>query len=97
MTEHLRWGILATGGIAQSFVKDLQLIGAPVVAVGSRTPRTNVDSPVAVDVITSEDIGRSGRTETGRVLGQLEPSYLSVPQTIADGSDHHLVWVDLLD
>ncbi|GMA94358.1 hypothetical protein GCM10025881_11820 [Pseudolysinimonas kribbensis] len=36
MTEHLRWGILATGGIAQSFVKDLQLIGAPVAAVGSR-------------------------------------------------------------
>lgn len=36
MTEHLRWGILATGGIAQSFVQDLQLIGAPVTAVGSR-------------------------------------------------------------
>ena len=72
---------------------DFALATAPVltqtvVAVGSRTPRTNVDSPVAVDVITSEDIGRSGRTETGRVLGQLEPSYLSVPQTIADGSDH---------
>jgi predicted dehydrogenase len=40
MTEHLRWGILATGGIAQSFVKDLQLIGAPVVAVGSRNLET---------------------------------------------------------
>ncbi len=64
------------------------LITQTVVAVGSRTPRTNVDSPVAVDVITSEDISRSGRTETGRVLSQLEPSYLSVPQTIADGTDH---------
>jgi iron complex outermembrane receptor protein len=72
---------------------DFALATAPVltqtvVAVGSRTPRTNVESPVAVDVITSEDIARSGRTETGRVLSQLEPSYLSVPQTIADGSDH---------
>ena len=72
---------------------DFALITAPVitqtiVAVGSRTPRTNVDSPVAVDVITSEDLSRSGRTETGRVLSQLEPSYLSVPQTIADGTDH---------
>ena len=72
---------------------DFALITAPVitqtvVAVGSRTPRTNVDSPVAVDVITSEDLSRSGRTESGRVLSQLEPSYLSVPQTIADGSDH---------
>ncbi|HSN26631.1 MAG TPA: TonB-dependent receptor [Kofleriaceae bacterium] len=64
------------------------LITQTVVAVGSRTPRTNVDSPVAVDVITAEDISRSGRTETGRVLSQLEPSYLSVPQTIADGTDH---------
>lgn len=72
---------------------DFALATAPVitqtiVAVGSRTPRTNVDSPVAVDVITSEDMARSGRTETGRVLSQLEPSYLSVPQTIADGTDH---------
>jgi iron complex outermembrane receptor protein len=72
---------------------DFALVTAPVitqtvVAVGSRTPRTNVDSPVAVDVITAEDMGRSGRTETGRVLSQLEPSFLSVPQTIADGTDH---------
>jgi len=37
MTEHLRWGILATGGIAATFTKDLQLIGVPVTAVGSRT------------------------------------------------------------
>ena len=37
MTEHLRWGILATGGIAAAFTKDLQVIGAPVTAVGSRT------------------------------------------------------------
>jgi len=36
MTEHLRWGILATGGIAATFVRDLQVIGAPVTAVGSR-------------------------------------------------------------
>lgn len=36
MTEHLRWGILATGRIAEAFVRDLQLIGAPVTAVGSR-------------------------------------------------------------
>jgi predicted dehydrogenase len=33
----LGWGILATGGIAQSFTKDLQLAGLQVVGVGSRT------------------------------------------------------------
>ena len=32
----LRWGILGTGWIADLFVKDLQLIGRPVVACGSR-------------------------------------------------------------
>jgi predicted dehydrogenase len=37
MTKTLRWGILATGWIADLFVKDLQLTGHPVAAVGSRT------------------------------------------------------------
>lgn len=37
MTEHLRWGILGTGGIADSMTKDLQVLGSPVTAVGSRT------------------------------------------------------------
>jgi iron complex outermembrane receptor protein len=59
-----------------------------IVVVGSRTPRTNVDSPVPVDVVTAEEIARSGRTETGRVLHALAASYISAPQTIADGSDH---------
>jgi predicted dehydrogenase len=35
----VRWGILSTGGIAASFVKDLRLLpDAEVLAVGSRTP-----------------------------------------------------------
>ncbi|MBN9305531.1 MAG: oxidoreductase [Devosia sp. 67-54] len=34
----LRWGILATGNIAEKFVTDLQLTGHAVVAVGSRSP-----------------------------------------------------------
>ncbi|MGE0404365.1 MAG: TonB-dependent receptor, partial [Kofleriaceae bacterium] len=59
-----------------------------IVVVGSRTPRTNVDSPVPVDVVTAEEIARSGRTETGRILHALAASYISAPQTIADGSDH---------
>ena len=37
MTKKLRWGILATGGIARSFTKDLQLTGRVVTAVGSRS------------------------------------------------------------
>ena len=37
MADKLRWGILATGGIADKFAKDLQLTGRPLVAVGSRS------------------------------------------------------------
>ncbi|MFT3697330.1 MAG: TonB-dependent receptor [Kofleriaceae bacterium] len=72
---------------------DFKLVTAPllnetIVVVGSRTPRTNVETTVPVDVITADDIARSGRTETGRILNNLEASFLSVPQTIADGTDH---------
>jgi len=37
MTNGIRWGILATGGIAHSFTEDLVLTGHTVQAVGSRT------------------------------------------------------------
>jgi iron complex outermembrane receptor protein len=66
----------------------IPLLNETIVVVGSRTPRTNVDSPVPVDVVTSEEIARSGRTETGRILHTLAPSFISTPQTVADGSDH---------
>ena len=37
MSESLRWGILATGGIAHLFTGDLKLNGFDVQAVGSRS------------------------------------------------------------
>lgn len=37
MADQLRWGILATGWIADLFVRDLKLAGHAVAAVGSRT------------------------------------------------------------
>ncbi|MET0289892.1 MAG: Gfo/Idh/MocA family oxidoreductase [Pseudoxanthomonas sp.] len=37
MDAPLRWGILATGGIAEQFTRDLQLAGLQVQAVGSRS------------------------------------------------------------
>ncbi len=40
VTNHLRWGILGTGLIADRFVKDLQLTGHQVCSVGSRTPES---------------------------------------------------------
>jgi predicted dehydrogenase len=37
VTEHLRWGILGTGWIADLQTTDLKVLGSPVTAVGSRT------------------------------------------------------------
>ncbi|MDH6235856.1 Gfo/Idh/MocA family oxidoreductase [Cryobacterium sp. CG_9.6] len=40
MTDGIRWGILATGGIAHSFTEDLVLTGHTVQAVGSRSQQS---------------------------------------------------------
>jgi len=65
-----------------------QLLTEVVVVVGSRTPRTNVETTAPVDVVTAEEISHVGKTETGRVLSTLAPSYISNPQTNSDGTDH---------
>jgi len=65
-----------------------QLLTEVVVVVGSRTPRTNIETTAPVDVVTAEEISHVGKTETGRILNTLAPSYISTPQTVADGTDH---------
>ncbi len=79
--------------VGETVTADFGLVTIPVlnetvVVVGSRTPRTNTDSTVPVDVITADEISRTGQTQTSRVLHKLAASYISTPQTIADGSDH---------
>jgi iron complex outermembrane recepter protein len=84
---------VVTVGVGKEVSIDLpmplsQALTEVIVVVGSRTPRTNVETPVAVDVVTSEEISRSGQSETGRVLNTLAPSFISKPQTVSDGTDH---------
>lgn len=64
------------------------MLGDVVVVVGARTPRSESETPVPVDVVSAEQLNQSGATETGRMLSTQAPSYMSTPQTIADGSDH---------
>jgi iron complex outermembrane receptor protein len=59
-----------------------------VVVVGARTPRSEAETPVPVDVVSAEELNQTGATQTGRMLTIAAPSYTSTPQTIADGSDH---------
>lgn len=60
------------------------------VVVGSRSlrPRTNIESPVPVDVISSKDLLATGQIEPTQQIQFTAPSFVSNRQTIADGTDH---------
>lgn len=61
-----------------------------IVVLGSRSsaPRTNIESPVPVDVITSKDVKGFAQVDVGQVLNYAAPSFSSNRQTVADGTDH---------
>jgi iron complex outermembrane receptor protein len=59
-----------------------------VVVTGSRAAnRTVADSPVPIDVISSESLTANGTGETNKILNQLVPSFNFPQPSIADGSD----------
>src|SRR6266480_6904958 len=77
----------------QTVTADFKLTATPlsvneVVVVGARTSRTAVETPVPVDVITSQEVQETGHTEVNQILATLAPSFNASHQTIADGSDH---------
>ena len=72
---------------------DIQLEADPrtsevIVVVGSRTPRTQLETSVPVDVITDEVIRESSQTETSQLLNVVAPSFNSSHHSVADGTDH---------
>ncbi len=77
----------------QTITVDFKLTATPlslneVVVVGARTSRTATETPVPVDVITSQEVQETGHTEVNQILATLAPSFNASHQTIADGSDH---------
>src|SRR5439155_1678394 len=77
----------------QTITVDFKLTATPlalneVVVVGARTSRTATETPVPVDVITSQEMTETGVTEVNQMLATLEPSFNASHQAIADGSDH---------
>ena len=59
-----------------------------VITLGTRAPeRSRLDSPVPVDVISEDEIRRTGHTEVGRVLQTLAPSFNFSSSSISDGTD----------
>ncbi len=59
-----------------------------IVVVGSRTPRTQLETSVPVNVITDEAISESSHGETNQLLNVLAPSFNSSHQSVVDGTDH---------
>jgi iron complex outermembrane recepter protein len=83
--------VVAQAGAPQSV--DFQMAkesrsGEVIVVVGSRTPRTQLETSVPVDVITNEAIRESSETETNQLLNVLEPSFNASHLSVADGTDH---------
>ncbi len=61
-----------------------------VVVTGSRSaiPRTNISSPVPIDVISAKELKSYGQTDITQILNYIAPSFSSNRQTVADGTDH---------
>lgn len=60
-----------------------------IAVVGMRTPlRSLSDSPVPIDVISAEDLTKTGFTELNQMVAALVPSYNFPRPTVTDGTDH---------
>jgi iron complex outermembrane receptor protein len=61
----------------------------PSVVIGSRaTDRTVLEAPVAIDVISADDIRSTGLTETSQIIQMLAPSLNFPRPSVNDGTDH---------
>jgi iron complex outermembrane recepter protein len=79
---------LATPAYAQDTAPAAVEAESTIVVTGTRrTDRTLADSPVPVDVISSEAIANSGQSETNKLLNTLVPSFNFPQPSIADGTD----------
>jgi len=63
---------------------------ADIVVIGSRSTavRTNIETPVPVDIITAKDLQSTGQIEPTQMINLVAPSFNSARQTVADGTDH---------
>jgi len=60
-----------------------------IIVTGSRrNDRTVSESIVPVDVLSAEDMAKTGQLEVSQVLSNLVPSFNYPNATIADGTDH---------
>jgi len=76
-----------TPGTPATFDVALTLGFEELVTVGTRTRGAEAEKSVPVDVLTQDQIERSGYTETAQVILALAPSFNFPRPTITDGTD----------
>ena len=76
-----------TPGAPTTFDIALSLGFEELVTVGTRSPGTEAEKSVPVDIITREQIASSGYSETAQVIQALAPSFNFPRPTITDGTD----------
>jgi iron complex outermembrane receptor protein len=75
------------GAVQADGVPD-ETVGDTIIVTGTRAAnRTAADSPVPIDVISSEQLQTSGLGETNKILNQLIPSFNFPQPSINDGTD----------
>jgi len=74
------------GSIAMSAGSELE--GVMIVGSRSTVVRSNVETAVPVDVISTRDLVATGQVEPTQMIAFVAPSFNSSRQTIADGTDH---------
>jgi iron complex outermembrane receptor protein len=62
--------------------------GEVITIIGSRTPRSRLETPVPVDVIGNDVISESGHAEMNQMLNAVAPSFNASHLAITDGTDH---------
>jgi iron complex outermembrane receptor protein len=62
--------------------------GEVITIIGSRTPRSRLETPVPVDVIGNDVISESGHTEMSQMLNAVAPSFNASHLAVTDGTDH---------
>jgi iron complex outermembrane receptor protein len=63
-------------------------LGEVITIVGSRTPRSRLETSAPVDVLTNDVIEESSHTETNQILNTVAPSFNATHLSITDGTDH---------
>ncbi|MBC7977977.1 MAG: TonB-dependent receptor [Myxococcales bacterium] len=79
---------VSTSSAVLDFAMAEDRLGEVITIVGSRTPRSRLETSAPVDVITNDVISESSHTETNQLLNVIAPSFNANHGSIADGTDH---------